>query len=274
MKTRFIAMAAAAAVAFAGYSNEVAKNERQDKTLVLYYSQTGTTKAVAEEIQQQLGADIACIEAVEAYPQDYDSTISRWRKELNDGTKPEIKPLDINLDEYSTIFLGFPIWGGTYALPISTFVSENSLSGKTIVTFATFGSGGIGSATANLAKALPKAKVIKGYGVRTSRIAKAKAEITRFLIENGYVEGQIERLPDYSESVAVSSNDIKIFNDACSGYKFPLGNPVTVAKRTTPTGLDYKFLANGQMPDGTPMQATIYITVEEGSTPEFTLVER
>lgn len=274
MKTKFIAMAAAAAVAFSGYSVEVSNTDGQDKTLVLYYSQAGTTKTVAEELQQQLGADIACIEAVVAYPQSYDETIARWRQELNDGTKPAIKPIDVNLDDYSTIFLGFPIWGGNYALPISTFVDEYSLAGKTVVTFATFGSGGIGSATANLAKALPKANVVKGYGVRASRIAKAKSEITRFLIENGYVKGEIEKLPEYSELVAVTPDDVKVFNEACSGYKFPLGTPVSVGKRVTPQGVDYKFLANGQMPDGKSVQTTIYITVESGSAPEFTLVER
>jgi flavodoxin len=274
MKTKFIALAAAAAVTFAGYSAKASDTEHNDKVLVLYYSQNGTTKTVAEELQHQLGADIACIEAVDAYPQDYESTIARWRKELDANVKPAIKPVNVNFDDYSTIFFGFPIWGGTYALPVATFVSENQLKGKTIVTFATFGSGGIGSATADLAKAWREAKVVKGYGVRAARISKAKDEITRFLIENGYVKGQIEKLPDYSQQTAVTADDVKVFNDACSGYKFPLGTPITVGKRTTPNSTDYKYIVNSKMPNGQEMQATIYVTVETGCAPEFTLVER
>jgi flavodoxin len=277
MKSKIIACAAAAAI-LTGCSSKPSTAEQtennSDKTLVLYYSQTGTTKAVAEELQRQLGADIAQIEAVDPYPADYDSTIERWRKELNDSILPEIKPLDVNLDDYSTIFLGFPVWGGTYALPVATFISQNKLAGKKVVTFATFGSGGIGSATANLTEALPDAEVVKGYGVRTSRLSKAKDEITRFLIEGGFVDGEIDALPEYSEQAPVTEAEAKIFNDACSGYKFPLGTPVTVGKRKTPAGTDYKYSALGKTPDGKEMNATIYVTVNDGEAPEFTLVER
>jgi flavodoxin len=278
MKSSIIAMAAAAAV-FTGCSSKSSTAEKQDdnqsdKVLVLYYSQTGTTKTVAEELQKELGADIACIEAVNPYPNDYDATITRWRQELTDSILPEIKPLDVNLDEYSTIFLGFPVWGGTYALPVATFVSQNALKGKKVVTFATFGSGGIGSATADLKKALPEAEVVQGYGVRTARLGKAKDEISRFLIENGYVEGEVEPLPEYSEQAPVTDEEATIFNDACSGYKFPLGTPITVGKRKSPAGVDYKYTAKGQTPDGKEMIATIYVTVENGAKPEFTLVER
>lgn len=160
-----------------------------DSTLIVYYSQTGATKAVAEELQKQLECDITTIEVVNPYSGDYDATIQRWRKELEDSVKVEIKPLSVNLDDYKTVFLGFPIWGGTYALPIATFIADNSIEGKKVVTFATFGSGGIDAATTNIATAQPGAKVIKGYGVRNARVEKAPAEIERFLIENGYIAG-------------------------------------------------------------------------------------
>jgi flavodoxin len=250
-------------------------DEQGGKTLVLYYSQTGATKTVAQELQRQLGdADIAAIEAVDPYPADYDETIKRWRAELDSCTTPEIKPLAVDLDSYSTIFLGFPIWGGTYALPIATFVKDNKLAGKTVVTFATFGSGGIGSATRNLAEALPEAKVTQGYGVRNARLSHAPEELKRFLIEGGYIDGTIEPLPEYSQQTPVTDSEKSIFDAACSGYKFPLGIPETVGKRATPQGVDYKFVAHSKTPDGVEGMSTIYITVPTGGTPEFTLVER
>jgi hypothetical protein len=285
MKRKFIAMFAGALLTVgSGCASKSAQNatadaeQQTEKVLVLYYSQTGATKSVAEEIQRQLGndADIAAIEAVEPYPADYDSTIKRWRAEVDSCIVPEIKPLTVNLDDYSTIFLGFPIWGGTYALPIATFVKENKLEGKTVVPFATFGSGGIGSATRNLAEALPDATLRVGYGVRNARLAHAPAEITRFLIEGGYIEGNIAPLPEYSAPVPVTADDAAIFTAACSGYKFPLGEPVTVGTRATADGTDYKFTAKSTMPDGSEAEITVYVTVSsaEGSTPEFTLVER
>lgn len=278
MKRNIITMATIAAISLSSCSSKTADSQQAndapaEKTLVLYYSQTGTTKAVAEELQRQLGADIACIEAVDPYPADYDATIARWRQELADSVKPAIKPLDVNLDDYSTIFLGFPVWGGTYALPVATFVENNPLKGKKVVTFATFGSGGIDSATEDLVKALPDATVLRGYGVRTARLDKAKDEISRFLIENGYIEGEVEPLPEYSAQVPVTDEDVKIFKQACDGYKFPLGTPLTVGKRQTPNSVDYKFVSDMQMPDGKKVQRNIYVTVEANADPVFTLVQ-
>jgi hypothetical protein len=250
---------------------------KDSKKLVLYYSQTGATKLVAEELCRQLGdAEIAAIEVENPYPSDYDSTIKRWRTELDEGVTPDIKPLTVSLDNYSTIFLGFPIWGGKYALPIATFIKEYNLVGKKIVTFATFGSGGIGSATNSLGTALPDANVVKGYGVRNARLGCAPAEIARFLAENGYVDNEVEALPDYSEQAPVTQDDICIFKTACNGYKFPLGEPVSVGKRNTPDGEEYKFIAKSTTPDGKEGLSTIYILVPaaKGAVPEFTLVER
>lgn len=255
-------------------SNAEATSSPNDSTLIVYYSQTGATKAVADELQKHLDCDITAIEAVTPYDGDYNATIARWRSELENGEKPEIKPLAVNLDNYSRILLCFPIWGGTYALPVATFLADNSLDGKTVVTFATFGSGGIDKATADVATAQPGAEVAQGYGVRNARITKAPAEITRFLIENGYIDGEVEPLPEYSEAVAVTDNETAIFNAACGNYQFPLGTPVMVAKRVTPTGTDYRFDVKSQTPDGNESASTIYVTVNEGETPEFTQVIR
>ncbi len=245
-----------------------------DSTLIVYYSQTGATKAVAEEIQKHLGCDIVAIEAVNPYDGDYDATIQRWRKEMEDSVKVEIKPLSVNLDDYNTIFLGFPIWGGSYALPVATFLADNSLDGKSVVTFATFGSGGIDSATKNVATVQPDANVVKGYGVRNARIEKAPAEIERFLIANGYIAGEIEQQPEYVPSPAVSEEDRTVFDEACGDYKFPLGTPVGVATRISSGGKDYKFDVKSQTPDGKESSSTIYVTVPTGGEPEFIEVVR
>jgi len=270
MKLELFAVMALVVVVFCGCSTSAEKN----KTLVLYYSQTGATKAVAEELQCQLDADIACIEAVEPYNADYTATVARWRQEREEGIKVAIQPLTINLDQYDTIFLGFPIWGGTFASPMATFLADHSLAGKTIVTFATFGSGGIDSATADVVKAQPDATVIKDYGVRNARIEKAPAEISRFLIENGYVEGEIAPLPEYGEALPVPDEDVTVFDAACGDYQFPLGTPVAVAKRSYDGSDDSRFDVKSQTLDGSEVSSTIYVIVPNGGTPEFTQVVR
>ena len=270
MKFRLFAVAALTVAALCGCSTSA----ENTKTLVLYYSQTGATKTVAEELQSQLGADIACIEAVEPYDADYAATVARWRQEREAGVKVAIQPLAINLDQYDTIFLGFPVWGGTVASPMETFLADNSLAGKTAVTFATFGSGGIDSATADVAAAQSDATVVKGYGVRNARVEKAPAEITRFLIENGYVEGEIAPLPEYGEAVPVMEEDVAVFDAVCGNYQFPLGTPVTIAKRSYDGTEDYRFDVKSQTPDGRESSSTIYVVVPQGEKPEFTQVVR
>ncbi len=241
-------------------------------TIILYYSQTGITKAVAEELQKALGCDIARIEAVEPYGTDYDATIQRWLKELENHTKVEIQPLDVDLSKYSTVFLGFPVWGGIFPTTIATFLADNSLAGKKIVVFTTFGSGGLEGSTAAVAAAQPEADVRMGYGVRDTRLAKVPAELHRFLVENGYKAGSVEPLPQFSAPEEINEETAAIFDKACGSYEFPLGTPVAVSDRKLPEGREYKFDVATKTHDGNDARSNIYVTVEEGKAPEFTRV--
>lgn len=248
----------------------------QQKKLVIYYSQTGATRAVAQEIAGLLGADTLELELVKPYDGSYQQTIERCREEMAEGVLPELVDTDIDLGKYDVIFLGYPIWFGTYALPVASLLKSVSFEGKKVVPFCTFGSGGLGASTENLRKALPGADVQPGYGVRNARIAKAPSEVERFLKENGYLEGEVEKLPEYSAQQIVTPEDVEIFNAACGDYQYPLGTPVTVGKRTTPYGTDYLFSARTKDANGNDIVAAIYVTVgnEPGSKPEFTSVER
>lgn len=250
--------------------------EKTNRQLVLYYSENGTTKAVAEELQKQLGADIEAIEAVEPYSGNFQATIERCNKERESGQTPALKALQSNIADYDTIYLGYPIWFGTYAMPIATLVKEQTFEGKTIIPFCSFGSGGLNTSTADLEKALPKANILKGYGVRTARVASAAKELNRFLIENGYKEGSVEELPEYSAQQPVTNEEKAIFDAACSDYQFPLGTPETVGKRETSESTDYQFIVKSKGQNGEEATSTIFVTVskEEGAKPEFTEVVR
>ena len=246
------------------------------KKLVLYYSETGTTKAVAEELQKQTGADIEAIEAVKPYSGNFQETIQRSQRERESGETPALKPLKSKIADYDIIFLGYPIWFGTYAMPIVTLIKENDFAGKTIVPFCTFGSGGLNTSSDALKEALPKATVKCGYGVRTARVAAAAKELDRFLKENGYKEGTVSPLPDYSAQQPVTEEEKAIFDAACSSYQFPLGTPQTVGKRTTDDGTDYKFIVKSRGMNGEEATSTIFVVKgkEQDAKPEFTQVVR
>ena len=242
------------------------------KSLVLYYSQTGATETVALEIWKMLDADIEAIELTDPYAGTYGETIERVGRERQNGELPLLLPLKADLSKYDVIFLGYPIWYGTYAMPVSSLVKDYDFAGKKIVTFCTFGSGGLEPAINDLKKALPDAEIEEnGFGIRNARLNSMAKELNRFMIENKYVEGNIEALPDYSEKQPVTEEDVTIFNQACGDYQFPLGTPVAVGKRITPDGVDYVYdvESNGG-------KSVIYVTTGDAGNakPEFTRVVR
>lgn len=137
--------------------------------LVVYFSRTGTTETVAKQIQQETGGNIFKIEIVNPYPEEYRATTEQARRELEQGYLPPLKRKIENLDEYDTIFLGYPIWWGTLPMPVFTFLSENDLSGKKIIPFATHQGSGLGRSVLDLIEEVPNADVErKGIAVRGS----------------------------------------------------------------------------------------------------------
>lgn len=261
-------------------NNEQKEAEKQEapKILVTYYSQTSNTKAVAEEIAKKLGADIEEIVAVNPYDGDFNATIERGLKELEQGILPEIKPIAADISKYDVVFIGFPVWFGTYAPPISTFLENADLSGKKIFPFCTFGSGGLESSTADLAKAEPKAEILPGYGVRAARLDAMPKEVDNFLKANGFIEGEYTKLDEFPEQHSVSDEESAIFDAAVDGYPMIHAKAKTVAMRSLPDGTEYLFVAENlpreDKPDMPTGEMKVYVTVTEGGTPVFTNVIR
>ncbi|MBR5028473.1 MAG: NAD(P)H-dependent oxidoreductase [Bacteroidales bacterium] len=256
-------------------------NEQKEspKTLVLYYSLTGTTKTVADEIATRLGADIEEITAVNPYDTAFKAAIERCMQEREQGVLPEINPVKANLADYDVIFIGYPVWFGTYAPPIITFLGQVDLSGKKVVPFCTFGSGGLESSVKDLAAAQPKAEILPGYGVRAARMDAMPKEIDNFLKENGFIEGEFTKLDEFPEQHAVSDDEAAIFNTAVDGYPMLHAEAKTVATRALPNGTEYLFTAvdlpREDKPDMPPAgELQVYVTATEGATPVFTKVVR
>ena len=245
----------------------------EKKVLVLYYSQTGATQQVAEELSNRLGADIELLEVEEPYDGNFSETVERCGRERAEGHIPALKPLKSDLSEYDLIFLGFPVWNGIYATPVKSLFEAYKIENKKIVPFCTYGSGGLNTSSDALREALPACEILPGYGVRNARLYAVKDEVNRFLIEQGYVEGSVEPLPEYSEAHPVSSEEAAIFDAACSSYQFPLGTPIAVGSRKTSAGTDYRYDVESAGPAGV-FRRVIYVSVFNGRDPEFTEVVR
>ena len=122
--------------------------------LVAYFSATGTTKGVAERIAAVTGGDLYEILAADPYTADdlnYNDRSSRSTSEQNDkNARPEIGSVDLSLEGYTTIYLGFPIWWGEEPRILDTFVEKYSFEGITMIPFCTSGGSGIGRSGPNM----------------------------------------------------------------------------------------------------------------------------
>ena len=147
-------------------------NKPAGKVLVVYYSQSPNqnTKIVAEWIHQQVGGDIFEIEMVTPYSDSYRQVLEESKRDNAAGIKPEIKPFKQDPADYDIIFIGSPVWYGTYAPPVGSFLASTDWSGKIIVPFCTHGGGGAGTLYADMAAACPKATMLEGLAARGSNV--------------------------------------------------------------------------------------------------------
>ena len=139
------------------------------KVAVVYYSQSkvGNTATVAKWIAKHTGGELVPIETVEAYPDAYGETLKAAKKDMENGGTRAIKSVP-PLDGYDVVFIGSPIWYGTYAPPVAEFFKTHSFAGKTVVPFCTHGGGGAGRYFVDVRKACPAATVKDGLTIRGS----------------------------------------------------------------------------------------------------------
>lgn len=140
--------------------------EKTSKSLVVYFSATGNTKALAEKIASRSGSDIFEIVPEEKYTSEdlnYNNSDCRANKEQNDeSARPAISGEVKNIENYDTVFIGYPIWWGTMPKIINTFLETYDLSGKTVMPFCTSGGSGISSSVTAIKNACPGADVKDG----------------------------------------------------------------------------------------------------------------
>lgn len=157
-----------AGVVFAFNNTKVNDNTPANKNvLVAYFSATGTTKRVAQNLAKAVGGDLYEIKPAKAYTNadlNWRDSNSRSSVEMSDQkSRPEIVAGNLSVENYDTIYLGFPIWWGTAPKVVHTFLERYDFSGKKIIIFATSGSSGLGNTANTLKQSVSKSTtIIKG----------------------------------------------------------------------------------------------------------------
>lgn len=121
----------------------------------------GNSARMAEWIQEEVGGDLFSIQVSEPYSSDYDECLDRASQEKAENARPELSTHVENMDDYDTIFLGFPNWWYSVPMPIFSFVEEYDLSNKTIIPFVTHGTGGLSNTITDLTQVLPESTTVQ-----------------------------------------------------------------------------------------------------------------
>jgi len=146
------------------------------KTLVVFFShagenynvgniKVGNTKRVADAISELTGADQFEIVANKSYDMAYKPLIELATKEAKNNEFPTYKEKIDNIAKYDTIYVGGPVWWGTYPRVMFSFFRDYDLNGKTLIPFTTHEGSGLGSADNDLRKAYPKANLLSGFSI-------------------------------------------------------------------------------------------------------------
>lgn len=154
---------------------EMTEQTELGNVLIAYYSNTGTTEAVAEQIASLTGGTLSKIERTE----EYGDLEAEAEVEILEGEQPEISVDVESIEEYETIFVGYPIWWDEAPAMISTFLANNDFEGKTIIPFCTSASDDIGNSRHIFEELCPGAVIAEGF------TANNEADIEPWLQELG-----------------------------------------------------------------------------------------
>lgn len=151
------------------------------KILVVYFSHSGNTRVIANQIKELTGGDIFEIQPVKAYPSDYQTCVDQAKKEINANYKPALKTKLKNIRSYDIIFVGSPCWWATMAPPVATFLTSYDFTGKTIIPFMTHEGSRMGRYASDIKKLCPKSILLEGLPIRGSSVKDAKGNVNKWL---------------------------------------------------------------------------------------------
>ena len=148
--------------------SEAERTQASGNMLIAYFSWSGNTRGIAEEIQRQTGADLFEIVPVPAYSEDYNTVLMEAQRDQHDQARPAITDPPESLDGYDVILLGYPNWWASIPMPIASFLEAYDFSGKTILPFCSHGGGRFGQSLTAIAKLAPQATIAPGLSVHYS----------------------------------------------------------------------------------------------------------
>ena len=148
--------------------------QQRGKTLIVYFSESGNTRNMATIIRELTGAD----------SDNYSTLLDEAERDLLANARPTLRTLIENMDEYDTVFVGYPNWYAILPMPVYTFLESYNFDGKRIIPFCSHGNGMLGETVANICKSCPGADIREALSVTYNGGSSLRNEIQKWLTKH------------------------------------------------------------------------------------------
>ena len=158
------------------------------KVLIAYFSWSGNTRGVAEEIARQIDADLFEITMVTPYSTDYNTVLEQAQADQSVQARPQLASHVENMEQYDVILLGYPNWWASIPMPVASFLEEYDFSNKTIIPFCSHGGGRFGQSLTAIAKLVPNVSMGDALSIHYSGGDTLSTDVTEWLKRNNLLK--------------------------------------------------------------------------------------
>lgn len=153
--------------------------------LIAYFSRTGNTRRIANQVHDKVGGDIFEIKTVNPYPQDFDACLEQATRERDSKFRPQLQAKVGNMGSYDIVFVGYPVWRGTMPMALFTFLESYDFGNKTIMPFCTYDGSGMRGVD-QIKQICQRSTVKDGLAIQSNKILIARSDVTRWLQGSGF----------------------------------------------------------------------------------------
>lgn len=158
---------------------------REERILIAYFSWSGNTKKIAEEIHQKVGGDLFEIVPVKLYSRDYKTCLDEAAEDQKNQARPELTARVPDMAKYEVIYLGYPNWWAGIPMPVASFLEQYDFEGRTIVPFCSHGGGRLGQSVNDIAKSAPQANILEALAISSGGGRSLSGDIDAWLARTG-----------------------------------------------------------------------------------------
>lgn len=179
LRTSVAALAAGVSGSLIATPESAGAANRPGRILIAYFTRTGTTREVAQQIQQRVGGDLFEMKTTHSYPQEYRATTDQAKREQQSHFRPRLAAEVRDIGAYEIVFLGYPNWWGTMPMACFSFLEKYRLAGKTVIPFCTHEGSRLGNSVADIRGLCPGARIAEGLALRGGGVENVQTKSAR-----------------------------------------------------------------------------------------------